>query len=284
MSDNEEFNCLQSENIVISPDKLIPFQSHPFSIDTESSDFKDLLESIQEYGILSPVYVRKRDDGDYEILSGHRRTEAAKVLGIDVPVSVYDVDDFMASIIMTHTNTTTREKILPSEKAKAYKLCMDFAKHQGKAGDDTAAMIGGEEDSKRQVYRYIRLSYLNDDLLDKVDDYKIRTSTGVELSYLDDESQEEVLRYMEENEVVPLLEQAKDLRQCFEENGNSLSYMDIDQIFNPTDEDDKPKKKTKKGLSIKRDELNEYFSEDTDIDEIKRIVLMLLDKYRSTDN
>ena len=153
MSDNEEFNCLQSENIVISPDKLIPFQSHPFSIDTESSDFKDLLESIQEYGILSPVYVRKRDDGDYEILSGHRRTEAAKMLGIDVPVSVYDVDDFMASIIMTHTNTTTREKILPSEKAKAYKLCMDFAKHQGKAGDDTAAMMGGGEKTGLPVYK-----------------------------------------------------------------------------------------------------------------------------------
>lgn len=280
--DNLLMNFGGVEELVVKADDLVPFKDHPFKVDTESSDFAELVDSIREFGILHALYVRKSADypGKYEILSGHRRREAARECDVEIPVYVCDLDDYEAALMMTQTNTAVREKILPSEKAKAYKICMDAAREEGNTDDDIAAQIGGEEDSRRQVYRYLRLANLNDELLDKVDKNTIRKSTGVELSYLDERTQDDLLRFMEENEITPLLEDAKELRSQYEENGNNLSYDDIQEILMPLDEE-KPKKTSKKGLSIKRDVLNDYFDSDMDIDEIKGIVMSMLEKYKA---
>lgn len=215
-------------------EKLVPFYDHPFKPYTET-ELADLVESIKEIGIIHPVVVRKKQDGKFEILSGHNRTEAAKLAGLrDVPTKILNVDDDTAKMIVTETNLKQREKICHSDKAKAYKMQLDALKNQGKRKDLLSKVddeinfgsIGPEVEgsnnnfrsigpevkyardivadrnntSAKQISRYIRLSYLHTGLLDKVDKERIPLRSGVELSYINEVTQGLIDNILNKNE------------------------------------------------------------------------------------
>lgn len=253
---------------------LIPFENHPFHVDAEDENFLQLVDSIKENGLIEPILVRPKGNKK-EIISGHRRALASKIAGLkQVPVVNRVLDDYEATIIMVHSNFY-RDKILISEKAKAYRMCMEAEKHQGKKGIDTAALIGKDHDSKRQVYRYIRLSYLSDALLEFLDNGKIPMVIGGELSYLDRESQDNLLHFIEEYTIYPTLEQAKALRKKQEGTQKSVSYEEIVAELTTS-----LKKKMSNNVSFKKKDLQEFFADDTNAEYMSNVILVLLSKYR----
>lgn len=254
-------------------ERLIPFKKHPFHVDTEEEPFQQLVDSIKENGLIYPILVRPMGE-QYEIIAGHRRVAACREAGLaEVPAVIREMDEFEATILMVHSNFY-REKVLISEKAKAYRMCMDAEKHQGKKGVDTAAVIGKDHDSKRQVYRYIRLSYLSDDFLGLLDNGKIPFNTGVELSYLDAEAQESLWNVMHEYALYPSVEQAGALRKLYSED-KRISYKDIVVIMTET----LRKPKNSKNISFKTKDLQVYFEEDTDAEYMAAVIKVLLSKY-----
>ena len=204
-------------NIPIS--KLRPFEGHPFKV-KDDEEMNTLIESVQTQGILSPLIVRPIENTDeYEVISGHRRLHAAQKAGIiEIPALIYAIDRDSAAIAVVDSNLH-REHILPSEKAFAYKLKLDAMRRQGFRSDLTSDQVGRKletadiiaqqsDDSKTQVRRYIRLTHLIPELLDLMDEGKIALSVGVELSYLDDQSQYDVLEQCEQNDCTPSYSQA----------------------------------------------------------------------------
>ena len=204
-------------NIPVS--KLRPFEGHPFKV-KDDDEMNTLIESIQTQGVLSPLIVRPIENTDeYEVISGHRRLHAAQKAGIvEIPALIYALDRDSAAIAVVDSNLH-REHILPSEKAFAYKLKLDAMRRQGFRSDLTSDQVGRKletadiiaqqsDDSKTQVRRYIRLTHLIPELLDLMDEGKIALSVGVELSYLDDQSQYDVLEQCEQNDCTPSYSQA----------------------------------------------------------------------------
>lgn len=204
-------------NIPVS--KLRPFEGHPFKV-KDDAEMNTLIESIQTQGVLSPLIVRPIENTDeYEVISGHRRLHAAVKAGItEVPALVVSLDRDAAAIVLVDSNLH-REHILPSEKAFAYKMKLEAMKHQGWRSDltsdqlgrklETAEMIAEQsDDSKTQIRRYIRLTNLIPEILDKMDEGKIAFSVGVELSYLNEQEQYDLLEQMELNDCTPSLSQA----------------------------------------------------------------------------
>ena len=204
-------------NIPVS--KLRPFEGQPFKV-MDDAEMNTLIESIQTVGILSPLIVRPIENTEgYEVISGHRRLHAAVKAGItEVPALIYALDRDSAAIAVVDSNLH-REHILPSEKAFAYKLKLDAMRRQGFRSDLTSDQVGRKletadiiaqqsDDSKTQVRRYIRLTHLIPELLDLMDEGKIALSVGVELSYLDDQSQYDVLEQCEQNDCTPSYSQA----------------------------------------------------------------------------
>ena len=204
-------------NIPVS--KLRPFEGHPFKV-KDDEEMNTLIESVQTQGILSPLIVRPIENTDeYEVISGHRRLHAAQKAGIvEIPALIYALDRDSAAIAVVDSNLH-REHILPSEKAFAYKLKLDAMRRQGFRSDLTSDQVGRKletadiiaqqsDDSKTQVRRYIRLTHLIPELLDLMDEGKIALSVGVELSYLDDQSQYDVLEQCEQNDCTPSYSQA----------------------------------------------------------------------------
>ena len=204
-------------NIPVS--KLRPFEGHPFKV-KDDEEMNTLIESVQTQGILSPLIVRPIENTDeYEVISGHRRLHAAVKAGItEVPALIYALDRDSAAIAVVDSNLH-REHILPSEKAFAYKLKMEALNHQGKRTDLTSCQVGtklrtdemmaeNSNDSARQIQRYIRLTNLIPELLAFMDKGKMALSVGVELSYLDDQSQYDVLEQCEQNDCTPSYSQA----------------------------------------------------------------------------
>ena len=204
--------------VVIPVEKLHPFDGHPFKV-KDDDEMNTLIESIQTQGILSPLIVRPIENTEeYEVVSGHRRLHAAQKAGItEVPAWIYALDRDAAAIAVVDSNLH-REHILPSEKAFAYKLKADALKHQGQRTDITSEQIApklsteviGEQEgiSKDTVKRYIRLTYLIPEFLEKMDEGEIALSVGVELSFLDESSQREVLEQCEMNDCTPSYSQA----------------------------------------------------------------------------
>ena len=204
--------------VAIPVEKLRPFAGHPFKV-KDDEEMNTLIESIQTQGILSPLIVRPIENTDeYEVVSGHRRLHAARKAGItEVPALIYALDRDAAAIAVVDSNLH-REHILPSEKAFAYKLKADALKHQGQRTDITSEQIApklsteviGEQEgiSKDTVKRYIRLTYLIPEFLEKMDEGEIALSVGVELSFLDESSQREVLEQCEMNDCTPSYSQA----------------------------------------------------------------------------
>ncbi len=258
---------------------LIPFKNHPFKL-YEGKMLDDLVESIREYGVLSPVIVREIENKEeLELLSGHNRVNAARIIGLEtVPAIIKNVDDDTAQIIVTESNFKQRNSFLSSEKAKAYKMQMDALKRQGKkdiCSNGTEAMTSREEvarnndTSAAQIRRYIRLNYLTDKLLDMVDKNTLSFRPAVEISYLSEESQKIIESLIENNGNKISLKQAEELRELEKSSG----VLNLGVILRVLSE----KKKEKKKLEIPVSKVKSYFDDNITDEEMINIILDLLD-------
>ena len=237
--------------------KLRPFEGHPFKV-TDNEEMDQLTWSILTQGLLTPLVVRPLDNGEYEVISGHRRLHACKKAGIEtVPALITDMDRDAAAIALVDSNLH-REKILPSEKAFAYKLKRDALSHQGKTSHQvgeklpTSAIIGKEGgDSMNQVLRYIRLTNLTPGILDMVDEGRIALTPAVELSYLTEWEQRDLLETMESEDCTPSLSQAIQMKAL-----SQSGQLDMDKIFSIMTQ---PKANQQEKISFKVAELRDYF-------------------------
>ena len=242
----------------ISTDKLHPFPAHPFKVQ-DDEDMEQLIQSIQSQGVLTPLVVRPLDNSEYEVISGHRRLHACKKAGIQtVPALVYAIDRDAAAIALVDSNLH-RERILPSEKAFAYKLKMDALSKQGKRTDLTSDQVGpkltaatlSSEDSASQVKRYIRLTNLIPGILEKVDEGKIALTPAVELSYLTEAEQKDLLETMESEDCTPSLTQAIQLKQA-----SLQKTLNMDMIFAILRQ---PKANQQEKIVLKVNDIRRYF-------------------------
>lgn len=240
-SQSERENGLTPTIKDIPLEKLVPFPNHPFKV-RDDEEMNKLVESVSENGVLVPAIVREKDNGDYEIISGHRRKFASEIAGKNtLRCIVSNLDDDAATVIMVDSNIQ-RENILPSEKAFAYKMKLDAMKHQGKRTDltsnqlgrkldnaETAQIIGDENgDSQSQVRRYIRLTYLIPELLQMVDDGKMKMLPAVEISFLDKECQQDLLEAIESECCTPSHAQAIRMHKMFnDEELNGDTILDV---------------------------------------------------------
>ena len=269
----------------MSASELKPFEAQPFKV-LMDENMDELVQSIKESGVLSPLVVRPHKDGGYEILSGHRRATACKLAGRDkVPVIIRHLDDDMAAIFLVDSNLQ-RENILPSEKAYAYQLKMEALKHQGRAtscqfgtklvgtrSDERLSEKSG--DSARQIQRYIRLTELIDPLLDMVDNKKLPINSAVELSYLGSKAQSDVAKAIERDETALSIEKAAKIRRFAE--GGILSAKTIDRIM-------REERRKKRSFTLKEDMLNQYFPEEFTVEQIREILVKLLDHWARKRN
>lgn len=231
-SSEQERQDAKLEKIQILPlSELHPFEGHPFQV-RDDEEMDKMVDSVKEYGVMTPAIVRPRRDGGYEIVAGHRRCHASRRAGVDtMPCIVRELDDDTAIILMVDSNCQ-REHILPSEKAKAYQMKLEAIKRQGRRSDLTSGQVGPKLEERRsnqivaekagesvkQVQRFIRLNNLTPDLMQLVDDGRLKTTPAVELSYLTPEEQEEFLSYMEEEGCTPSLSQAQKLKTASKES------------------------------------------------------------------
>lgn len=250
--------------------ELYPFENHPYRV-VDDTKMDELVESVKEKGVLEPVIVRKRSMGGYEIISGHRRKRACELAGIDVmPVFIKELADDEAAVMMVDANNQ-REELLFSEKAWAYRIKHDALKHQGKKMDiGSAEQIGKDVgESVRQVKRYIRLTYLIKEILDLVDDGKIKFLAGERLSYLDKEEQEILLQYIISNGVYPSPEIASKLKQL---------SMDGDLTEPALEQTLLNRKKENRSFTMSAKTLKKYFPDDVSKEEIEQVIIELLEK------
>ena len=275
-------NEIPAGQIVEVPVKeLFPFEKHPFKV-LDDVKMEQIMESIRENGILTPLIVRERKEGGYVIISGHRRKHAAEILGIAaVPVIVKDVSDDEAVIAMVDSNLQ-REEILPSEKAYAYKMKLEALKHQGKVSDtfrqlggklESADIVGKDTgDSGRQIQRYIRLTELLPDILEMVDSKKIKFNPAVELSYLKKAEQKALLDVIQTDGRFPSLSQAQQIKRLSQE-GNCTKES-IHAILTVAEIKER-------NVVIRQEIIMRYFSADTSEQEIERIICGLLEEYQA---
>ena len=236
--------------------KLRPFEGHPFKV-TDNEEMDQLVWSVLTQGLLTPLVVRPLPNGEYEVVSGHRRLHACKKAGIEtVPALITDMDRDAAAIALVDSNLH-REKILPSEKAFAYKLKMEAMKHQGTSSQvgtklRTDEMIAQQTgDSRNQVQRYIRLTNLIPNILDMVDEGRIALTPAVELSYLTEWEQRDLLETMESEDCTPSLSQAIQMKAL-----SQSGQLDMDKIFSIMTQ---PKANQQEKISFKVAELRDYF-------------------------
>ena len=241
----------------LAVEKLRPFEGHPFKV-VDNEEMNQLTWSILTQGLLTPLVVRPLDNGEYEVISGHRRLHACKKAGIEtVPALIYAIDRDAAAIALVDSNLQ-REKILPSEKAFAYKLKRDALSHQGKTSHQvgeklpTTAIIGKDGgDSMNQVLRYIRLTNLIPSVLQKVDEGRIALTPAVELSYLTEWEQRDLLETMESEDCTPSLSQAIQMKAL-----SQSGQLDMDTIFHIMTQ---PKANQQEKISFKVSELRDFF-------------------------
>ena len=234
----------------------------------------ELASSIRDSGILSPIVVRKTAHERYEIISGHRRTHAARLCGIDVvPAIIREMEDDEAAIAMVNANLQ-REHILPSEKARAYKIKYDAMKHQGQSGGRSLKKLEEESDeSQMTIHRYLRLNRLTDELLEMVDNGKLGFIPAVYISFLTFEQQESVYETMKENKVRITKAQASRLKEASQKG--ELSTVMIAFILSGT-----KKNRDTTRMLLKREKVREFFDADTEDEEIEATILMLLKQWK----
>ena len=264
-------------------DALHPFTNHPFKV-LDDEAMTRTVESIAQYGVLSPLIARPRPEGGYEIISGHRRQYAAKLAGLDtLPVIVRQMDDDAAVILMVDSNLQ-REHILPSERALAYKMKLDAMRRtsgrpskenprQLVGNFETADIVGKESgESGRQVQRFIRLTNLVPELLDMVDEKKISFNPAVELSYLDESQQRDFLEAMEDTQNAPSLSQALQLKKIAQQG--EFSY---EKAFDVMGQEKKSEKDT---VTIKNETLRKYFPRSCTPKQMEEKIIQLLDAWQ----
>ena len=255
-------------------DKLRPFEGHPFQV-KDDAEMEQLIWSIRSQGLLTPIAVRPIENNEYEVISGHRRLHACKKAGIEtVPALIYCLDRDAATIAMVDSNLH-REKILPSEKAFAYKLKMDAIRHQGTSGQLGQKWARDEIsdiDSGRQVQRYIRLTELIPEILQMVDNGKIALTPAVELSYLTKLDQRDLLETMESEDCTPSLSQAIQLKRL-----SQAGELDVDRIFDILRE---PKANQIDKISFHTADLRKFFPKSYSAAQIQETILKLLGDYQ----
>ena len=278
MVENQAQNPPAEKVITLSASLLEPFQGHPFRV-ASGEEMEQLKESIREYGVLSPLLVRPRGDGRYEIVSGHRRKAASEALGItELPVLVRDMTDDEAVILMVDSNIQ-REHILPSEKAFAYKMKMEAIKHQGKRGVPTSSQVGmklqtmdivGQEsgDSRNQVHRYIRLTHLIPSILQMVDEYQIAFNPAVEISYLTEEHQRVLKEEMDACQATPSLTQSRTLKQMSQVGTLTREYLH--HLLT----EEKPNQRQK--FFLNQEDVQRYFPKHYTPQQMQQVILHLL--------
>ena len=261
--------------------ELFPFKNHPFKV-LDDESMQRTVESVEQYGVLSPLIARPRPEGGYEIISGHRRQHAAQLAGLEtLPVIVRNMDDDAAVLLMVDLNLQ-RENILPSERAFAYKMKLEALKNQGARSDLTSVQLApklstekiGEEVgmSKDNVKRYIRLTNLVPELLDMVDEKKIAFNPAVELSYLDESQQRDFLEAMEDTQNAPSLSQAQRLKKLAQEG-----HFSYDVAFAVMGEE---KKDELDKVVIKNDTLRKYFPRSYTPKQMEDTIIKLLDQWQ----
>lgn len=271
--------------------KIHPFRNHPFRV-TDDAKMQDLVDSIQENGILSPALVRPIGNDEYEMISGHRRMHAAQRLGLEkIPVIIREMSDDEAIVKMVDSNIQ-REELLPSEKAFAYRMKMEAMKRQGQRTDLTSRQIGTKSrsdqefadevgESARQIQRYIRLTELEPELLDYVDKKRIQFTVAVEISYIDKEIQQWVYEYIKENGPVKL-NQIKDLRAQLQTG--AMTQDRLITILNGKQSGAADSGYTSgafsRGLTFPARKLREYFPPEYTDEEMRNIIESLLLKWK----
>jgi len=261
--------------------ELFPFKNHPFKV-LDDESMQRTVESVEQYGVLSPLIARPRPEGGYEIISGHRRQHAAQLAGLDaLPVIVRQMDDDAAVLLMVDSNLQ-RENILPSERAFAYKMKLEALKNQGARSDLTSVQVApklstekiGEEVgmSKDNVKRYIRLTNLVPELLDMVDEKKIAFNPAVELSYLDEAQQRDFLEAMNDTQNAPSLSQAQRLKKLAQEG--RFSYDVAFAVMGEEKKDELDK------VVIKNDTLRKYFPRSYTPKQMEDTIIKLLEQWQ----
>ena len=258
-------------------EKLRPFEGHPFQV-KDDAEMDQLVWSILTQGLLTPITVRPLENNEYEVISGHRRFHACQKAGIEtVPALIYTLDRDAAAIALVDSNLH-REKILPSEKAFAYKLKMDAMSRQGERTDLTSRQVVGkletadliaDNESGRQVQRYIRLTELIPEILAMVDSGKIALTPAVELSYLTRQEQRDLLETMESEDCTPSLSQAIQLKKL-----SQAGELNIDKIFEILRE---PKANQQDKISFRTTDLKKYFPKSYDAARIQAHIIKLLE-------
>ena len=265
--------------------ELFPFKNHPFKV-LDDESMQRTVESVEQYGVLSPLIARPRPEGGYEIISGHRRQHAAQLAGLDaLPVIVRQMDDDAAVLLMVDSNLQ-RENILPSERAFAYKMKLEALKNQGARSDLTCGQFGHKligakardivadesGDNARNVQRFIRLTSLIPELLEMVDEKKIAFNPAVELSYLDESQQRDFLEAMNDTQNAPSLSQAQRLKKLAQEG-----HFSYDVAFAVMGEE---KKDELDKVVIKNDTLRKYFPRSYTPKQMEDTIIKLLDQWQ----
>ena len=262
--------------------ELHPFTNHPFKV-LDDESMQRTVESIEQYGVLSPLIARPRPEGGYEIISGHRRQHAAQLAGLDtLPVIVRQMDDDAAVLLMVDSNLQ-RENILPSERAFAYKMKLEALKKQGARSDLTSDQLGQKlwsveqvandaGESKTQIQRFIRLTNLIPELLDMVDEKKIAFNPAVELSYLDEAQQRDFLEAMQDTQNAPSLSQAQRLKKLTLEG--HFSYDVAFAVMGEAKKDELDK------VVIKNETLRKYFPRSYTPKQMEDTIIKLLEQWQ----
>lgn len=270
----------------ISLKDILPFLDHPFEVRNDD-EMKETVQSVKEFGVIMPVIVRPSEEGGYEMISGHRRMRACELAGIDtIPAIVRDVDRDTAIIMMVDSNLQ-RENILPSEKAKAYKMKLDAIKRQGKRTDLTSAQVGPKlaepnnssatiaketGESRTQIQRYIRLNELSPPLQKLVDEQKMGLTPAVEISYLKPDEQALLVETIESEQATPSLSQAKRMRDL-----SKLGKLNDDRMLDIMMEQKKP---PTRNVVLNADKLNKYFPRSYTNEQIEATIFKLLDVWQ----
>ena len=274
------------ETIIQIPlEKLHPFPDHPFSVRDDDS-MRDTVESVKEHGVLVPIIVRPREEGDYEIVAGHRRKHACELAGIKtMPAIVKDMDRDTSIIVMVDTNLQ-REQILPSERAKAYKMKLEAIKRKaGRPSKENSCQVGTDfrgvrsdellaadtDESARTVQRYIRLTELNPELQQMVDDKKIGLTPAVELSYLKPEEQAMLVETIDSEQATPSLSQAQRMKQLSRDGA-----LSDDTMLNIMMERKKPENFN---LVLDVDKLHKFFPRNYSLPKMEEIIFKLLEAW-----
>ena len=262
--------------------ELFPFKDHPFKV-LDDESMQRTVESVEQYGVLSPLIARPRPEGGYEIISGHRRQHAAELAGLEtLPVIVRQMDDDAAIILMVDSNLQ-REHILPSERAFAYKMKLDAMKNQGTRSDLTSTQVvsklrsneklGAENNQSREtVRRFIRLTNLIPELLDMVDNKTVSFNPAVELSYLSPEQQQEVIRAMDDTQNFPSVSQAKRIKKLAQDG--TFTTETVVAIMG------EEKKSELDTVTIKNDTLRKYFPRNYTPKQMEDTIIKLLEQWQ----